>query len=246
MRARPRTLEVAARPSPLSLSTDRTAVVVVDMQNDFASPGGMFARAGVDVRCIRAIVPPMAALLDAARAAGIVVVYLKMGFRPDLSDTGAPDSPTWIKHLPFDAGLEVTAPDGTPSRILVRDTWNTDVVDELAPRDGDVVLYKNRYSGFYRTDLDDQLRARGVETLVVVGATTSVCVESTVRDATFRDYRCLVIEDCVAEPIAADAPRTNQDASLLVLELLFAWVTDSAAVTEALLLTPAPATPATG
>jgi ureidoacrylate peracid hydrolase len=242
MRARPRTLEIAARPSPLSCSTDRMAVVVVDMQNDFASPGGMFARAGVDVRCIRAIVPPMAALLDAARAAGIVVVYLKMGFQPDLSDTGAPNSPTWVKHLPFDAGLEVTAPDGAPSRILVRDTWNTDVVDELAPSDGDVVLYKNRYSGFYRTELDDELRSRDVETLVVVGATTSVCVESTVRDATFRDYRCLVLEDCIAEPIAADAPRTNQDASLLVLERLFAWVTDSAAVTEALVVTPAPAT----
>jgi ureidoacrylate peracid hydrolase len=226
----------------LSCSTDRAAVVVVDMQNDFASPGGMFARAGVDVRCIQAIVPPMAALLDAARAAGIVVVYLKMGFQPDLSDTGAPNSPTWIKHLPFEAGLEVTAPDGAPSRILVRETWNTDVVDELAPCDGDVVLYKNRYSGFYRTELDDHLRARGVETLIVVGATTSVCVESTVRDATFRDYRCLVVEDCVAEPMAADAPRTNQDASLLVLEQLFAWITDSAAVTEALRLTPAPAT----
>ena len=242
MGSRPRTVEIAARPSPLSCSIDRTAVVVVDMQNDFASPGGMFARAGVDVRGIRAIVPPMAALLDAARAAGIVVVYLKMGFQPDLGDTGAPDSPTWVKHLPFDAGLEVTAPDGAPSRILVRDTWNTDIVDELTPRDGDVVLYKNRYSGFYRTELDDHLRARDVETLIVVGATTSVCVESTVRDATFRDYRCLVLEDCVAEPIAADAPRTNQDASLLVLELLFAWITDSAAVTEALGLTPAPVT----
>jgi ureidoacrylate peracid hydrolase len=242
MCARARTLEIAARPSPLSCSTDRTAVIVVDMQNDFASPGGMFARAGIDVRCIQAIVPPMAALLDAARAAGIVVVYLKMGFQPDLSDTGAPNSPTWIKHLPFDAGLEVTGPDGTPSRILVRDTWNTEVVDELTPRDGDVVLYKNRYSGFYRTELDDHLRARDVETLIVVGATTSVCVESTVRDATFRDYRCFVIEDCVAEPIAADAPRSNQDASLLVLELLFAWITDSATVTEALRPTPAPAT----
>ena len=236
------TLEIRGRPSALSCRVDTTAVVVVDMQNDFASPGGMFDRAGVDVRGIRAIVPPIAALLDAARAAGILVVYLKMGFRPDLTDTGAPNSPTWVKHLPFEAGLEVTAPDGSPSRILVRDTWNTDVVDDLAPRDGDVVLYKNRYSGFYRTELDEQLRARGVETLIVVGATTSVCVESTVRNATFRDYRCLVVEDCVAEPIAADAARTNQEASLLVLELLFAWVTDAAAVTEALRHAAAPAT----
>jgi ureidoacrylate peracid hydrolase len=229
-----RTLEVAARPSPQSMRTDRTAVIVVDMQNDFASPGGMFDRAGIDVQGIQAIVAPTAALLDAARAAGVVIVYLKMGFQPDLSDIGAPASPTWLKHVPFEVGAEVLAPDGTPSRILIRETWNTDIVDELRPHDGDVVLYKNRYSGFYRTDLDRQLQAREIDTLIVVGATTSVCVESTVRDAMFRDHRCLVVEDCTAEPIGADAARTNQEASMTVLELLFAWITDSAAVVKAL------------
>jgi ureidoacrylate peracid hydrolase len=232
-----RTLEIVARPSPLQICTDRTAVVVVDMQNDFASPGGMFERAGIDVRGIQAIVAPTARLLDAARSAGVLVVYLKMGFQPDLSDSGAPDSPTWVKHMRLQAGAEVQAPDGAPSRILIRDTWNTDIVDELRPHDTDLVLYKSRYSGFYDTDLDQQLRSRRIESLIVVGATTSVCVESTVRDATFRDYRCLVVEDCTAEPIASDAPRTNHEASLTVLELLFAWITDSAAVTDALRLT---------
>jgi ureidoacrylate peracid hydrolase len=221
----------------LQVHTDRTAVVVVDMQNDFASSGGMFDRAGIDVRDIQAIVAPTATLLDAARAAGILVVYLKMGFQPDLRDSGAPDSPTWLKHVRFQVGAEVVAPDGSPSRILIRDTWNTDIVDDLRPHDDDLVLYKNRYSGFYDTDLDRQLRARRIDTLIVVGATTSVCVESTVRDATFRDYSCLVVEDCTAEPIGADAPRTNQEASLTVLELLFAWVTSSAAVADALRLT---------
>jgi ureidoacrylate peracid hydrolase len=233
------TLQIAARPTPLELSIDRTAVVVVDMQNDFASPGGMFQRAGIDVGGIQAIVTPIATLLDAARAAGILVAYLKMGFQPDLSDTGAPDSPTWLKHVPFGVGAAVSAPDGTPSRILVRDTWNTDIVDELKPHDGEVVLYKNRYSGFYNTGLHELLLARGIDTLIAVGATTSVCVESTVRDATFRDYRCLVVEDCVAEPIGSDASRTNQEASLTVLQLLFAWITDSAGVIDALRLTSA-------
>jgi ureidoacrylate peracid hydrolase len=227
-------VEIAARPSSLQLRPDRAAVVVVDMQNDFASPGGMFDRAGIDVRSIQAIVRPTAALLDAARAAGVLVVYLKMGFRPDLSDAGAPDSPTWLKHAPLQAGAEVTAPDGATSRILIRDTWNTDIVDGLQPHEDDVVLYKHRYSGFYETDLDAQLRARRIDTLIVVGATTSVCVESTVRDAMFRDYHCLVVEDCTAEPIASDAPRTNHEASLAVLELLFAWITDSTVVVEAL------------
>lgn len=235
------TLQIAARPEPLELSTDRTAVVVVDMQNDFASPGGMFHRAGIDVGGIQKIVAPIATVLDAARAARILVVYLKMGFQPDLSDTGAPNSPTWLKHVPFGVGAAVLAPDGAPSRILVRDTWNTDIVDELKPHDDDVVLYKNRYSGFYNTGLDEVLRARRIDTLIAVGATTSVCVESTVRDATFRDYRCLVVEDCVAEPIGSAAPRTNQDASLTVLELLFAWITDSAGVIDALRMASSPA-----
>jgi ureidoacrylate peracid hydrolase len=232
-------LEITARPTPVELCTDRTAVVVVDMQNDFASAGGMFHRAGIDVSGIHSIVGPIASLLDAARSADVLVIYLKMGFQPDLADSGAPASPTWLKHVPFGVGADVVAPDGTPSRILVRDTWNTDIVDDLKPHDDDVVLYKNRYSGFYNTGLDELLRARGLDTLIAVGATTSVCVESTVRDATFRDYRCLVVEDCVAEPIGADALRTNQDASLTVLALLFAWITDSAAVTEALLQTAA-------
>ena len=101
-------------------------------------------------------------------------------------------------------------------------------VPELKPMDGDTVLYKARDSGFYGTSLDEVLRAGGIQQLIVVGATTSVCVESTVRDAMFRDYHCLVIADAMAEPIAADAVRSNHEASLLTLELLFASVTESA------------------
>ena len=220
-------VEVAARPQPFHLATATTAVVVVDMQNDFASAGGMFDRAGIDITGIRAIVPNVHAVLAAAREAAVRIVYLKMGFSPDLADAGYPSSPTWLKHLPLRAGDAVTSPDGEPSRILVRDCWNTDIVSELTPVAGDSVLYKTRYSGFYRTELDAVLRSHGIKQLVVVGATTSVCVESTVRDAMFRDYHCLVITDATAEPIAADAPRSNHDASLLTLELLFASVAQS-------------------
>jgi nicotinamidase-related amidase len=149
---------VDARPTPVRVVPNRTAVVVVDMQNDF----------------------------------------------------------------------------GSPSRILIRDTWNTDIVDELRPLPGDVVLYKHRFSGFFETELDSVLRTSGIDTLLFVGATTSVCVESTVRDAMFRDFHCLVVEDCVAEPVGADLPRSNHDASLLVLQALFGSVTDSAALVTAL------------
>lgn len=103
----------------------------------------------------------------------------------------------------------------------------------MAPLPSDIVIDKHRYSGFVGTDLEAELKRRGISTLVVVGATTSVCVESTVRDAMMRDFHCLVVEDAVAEPIGAHLPRTNHEATLLVLELLFASITHSAAVLEA-------------
>jgi len=229
-----RAIEVDARPASFWFDLKSAAVVVVDMQNDFGSAGGMFDLAGIDIAPIRAIVEPICELLVVARRAGIPVVYLKMGFLPDLSDAGCPESPTWLKHLPLRAGAEIVASDGSVSRILVRDTWNTDIVDELCPGPGDTVLYKHRYSGFYGTELEAVLRRRGVTTLIVVGATTSVCVDSTVRDAMFRDFHCLVLEDCIAEPIGATLVRSNHDATLLTLELLFANVTNSQSLVSAI------------
>ena len=128
-----------------------------------------------------------------------------------------------------------TAPDGSPSRILVRDTWNTDIVDELTPQPTDIVLYKTRVQRLLRNRPGSHAcRARGIETIVFAGATTSVCVESTVRDAMFRDFHCIVLSDCTAEPIGADLARSNHEASLLVLELLFASIATSDALMTAL------------
>jgi ureidoacrylate peracid hydrolase len=136
----------------------------------------------------------------------MTVVYLKMAFRPDLCDAGAVDAPNWRKHRPLRAGELAVAPDGTASRILIRDTWNTEIVPELAPESDDVVLYKHRFSGFYETDLDRVLKSRFIKNLIFTGCTTSVCVESTIRDAMFRDYTCLLLTDCTAEPIGKGSP----------------------------------------
>lgn len=225
---------VHARPEPVSISPEATAVIVVDMQNDFATAGGMFDRAGINIGPIRQTIAPSARLLDSARHAGMKVVYLKMAFRPDLSDSGAPDAPNWLKHLPLRPGEHVNAPDGTPSRILIRDTWNTEIIDELAPGAADSIIYKHRYSGFFETGLDELLARLGIEMLIFVGATTSVCVEATARDAMFRDYHCLLVEDCMAEPIGADLLRSNHDASLLVMQVLFGSITDSTSLQSAL------------
>jgi ureidoacrylate peracid hydrolase len=227
-------VRVPARPGLFEMEPSRTALIVVDMQHDFGSPDGMFARAGIPIDGIAAVVEPIARMAAGAREAGMTVIYVKMEFAPDLSDAGDADAPNLIKHLALGVGEPVTAPDGRVSRVLIRDTWNTEILPALAPRPGDLVVSKTRYSGFVRTELDDLLRERGIRTLVFTGCTTSVCVESTLRDASSRDYRCLLLSDCTAEPLGSDLARTNHEASLLTVERLFGWVTESKALLDAL------------
>jgi ureidoacrylate peracid hydrolase len=128
----------------------------------------------------------------------------------------------------------MTAPDGSKSRILIRDNWGTDIIAELKPMEGDIVIYKTRFSGFYNTNLDATLKQLGIKNLLVTGCTTSVCVESTVRDATFRDYSPIVLEDCTAEPMGNDFPRSNHQASLLNIQAVLGWVTHSDELIKAL------------
>jgi ureidoacrylate peracid hydrolase len=229
-------MKLDAKPEAITFETAKTAVLVVDMQNDFGTEGGMFDRAGIDISDIQRAVDPTAKVLAAARTAGIKVIYLKMGYKPDLSDLGAPDSVNRVRHLRLGVGERVTAPDGQESRILIRDTWNTDIVPELKPQPGDDVIYKTRFSGFFGTDLDARLKKLGVKHLIITGCTTSICVDSTVRDAMFRDYLCVLLSDCMSEPIGHGLPRSNHDASLLSAEVLLGWVSDSDQFLKALQL----------
>lgn len=226
-------MTVRARPEPIEIDPARTAVLVIDMTNDFSAPGGMFDRAGIDIGIIQAVVEPTRRVLSAARDARIKVIYLQQAHSADLSDVGADDSPHAIKHRPFSIGKQVAAPDDQPSRILIEGTWNTAILAELAPEQDDIVIPKRRYSGFFETSLDATLKRLGADHLVITGCTTSICVDSTVRDAAFRDYRCVVLEDCTAEPIGADLPRTNHEATLLSIETLFGWVSTSQVIIEA-------------
>ena len=172
--------------------------------------------------------------LGAARRAGMKVIYLTMQFEPDLSNAGGPDSPNFLKHKVLGVGDVVAAPDGRESRTLVRGTWGSEILPELTPEEGDIVVAKHRYSGFFETELDAILRQHGIESLVFTGCTTSVCVDSTLRDAFYRDYRCLLLSDCTGEPIGSHLARSNHDASLLVIETLFGWVSDSRSLLRAL------------
>jgi ureidoacrylate peracid hydrolase len=149
MTGNPTLLTVLARPEPLTIDLARTAVIVVDMQNDFSSRGGMFDRAGIDISMIQRVVAPTVRVCDWARRNRMKVIFIKMEHRSDLSDAGGPDSPHWIKHQRMQLGHTFSAPDGRFGRVLVQNTWNTDIVKELTPQEGDVIVSKHRYSAFF-------------------------------------------------------------------------------------------------
>lgn len=172
----PELVSVKARPHPVDLDQTHAAVIVVDMQNDFGAVGGMFHRGGLDISGIQAAIGPTARVVEAARRAGIPVVYLKMAFRSDLSDIGPDGATNRDRHLFLGVGQAVDAPDGTKSRVLIRDTWNTEIVPELQPASQDTVVYKHRFSGFFETELDAVLRSLGATDLIFTGCTTSICV----------------------------------------------------------------------
>jgi ureidoacrylate peracid hydrolase len=219
---------IMAKPDSIAIDTARTVVIVVDMENDFGSKGGMFDRAGIDISMIQKVINPTPKVLAAARKAGIKIIYLKMGYHEDLSDIGNEESPNRVRHLQFmHVGDTIVTPNGSKSRILIRDSWGTDIVPDLKPQAGDIVMYKTRFSGFYKTELDSLLKQLGKRYLVFTGCTTSICVESTVRDAMFRDYSSIVLADCTAEPIGYGLSRSNHEASLLSIQTLLGWVSNS-------------------
>jgi ureidoacrylate peracid hydrolase len=228
-----RPTHISARPSDVKFEFGNTVVIVVDMQNDFGSVGGMFERAGIDIAPIVAAVRPTANVLRAARAAKIPVLYLQMQHRADLADMGASDSPHRQRHARLSVGEKMMAPTGVESRILIAGEWGTQIIDALKPEVNDLVVPKHRFSGFYETSMNTILKGLNAKTLIFTGCTTSICVESTIRDAMYRDYHCVLLEDCTAEPIGHGNSRSNHDASLLTIEVLFGWISDSQKFIEA-------------
>lgn len=223
MTAHGQAISVDAKPSPVTIDPRETAVVVVDMQHGFGGNGGWWDRAGVDLRGIQVAVPRIARVLSVARASGLPIVYLTMDLE-DADQRRGPRLARYFAHVARDTPVTNTRPTG------IRES---DILPAIAPAPGDTVIEKPRHSGFYNTNLHDVLQQKGINTLIVTGCTTSVCVESTLRDAFFRDYRCLLLEDCVAEPIGAHLPSANHDATLRLVELLLGWVSTSAALENA-------------
>ncbi|HKZ04107.1 MAG TPA: isochorismatase family protein [Methylomirabilota bacterium] len=216
---------LAARPRAVTLDPGRTALVVVDMQNAFVERGGLFDLAGLDIDGARSVVDAARRLLMAARPVGIKVVYLQMGYRPDLADSGGPTSPNWDKELALVLMRERPELAG---RLLVHGTWDHAIVDDLKPEAGDLVVPKSRYSGFAGTALDSLLRTAGVTDLIFTGVATNVCVESTLRDAFFHEYRPVLVADATM----AAGPEGQQAATLFNVETFFGAVTRTADVLD--------------
>ena len=168
------------------LEASATALLVIDMQTDFLSPDGYFARKGYDPSPMRAILPNVASVIEAARRAGVLVVHTRQGYRADMADMTPYER--WRRRR---AGLE-----GTP--VLLRGSPGFAIVPELSVEPGDVVVDKTANGAFCYTDLDHVLRWRGVTHLLFSGCTTDVCVHSTLREACDRNYQCLLIEDACA------------------------------------------------
>ena len=184
-------MKIAAEPSPLEIDLAHSALVIIDMQRDFLEPGGFGAALGNDVTRLQSAVGPCRAVLAAARANGVLVIHTREGHRPDLTD--AP--PHKVER--GDPAMRIGAP-GPMGRILVRGEPGHDIIAELYPQAGEPVIDKPGKGAFYQTDLDLMLRNRGIDTLLVCGVTTEVCVNTTVREANDRGYRCIVLADCCA------------------------------------------------
>ena len=219
------TIQLPAEPAPLPLDPEKTALVVIDMQRDFLEPGGFGETLGNDVSLLAAAVPPCRALLDATRNAGLLVVHTREGHEPDLSD--AP--PAKLERGEPTARIGAPGPMG---RILIRGEPGHDIIPALAPRPGEPVIDKPGKGAFYATDLAAVLEARGIDTLLVCGVTTEVCVHTTVREGNDRGYRCVVVSDACGSYIPEF--HTVGLAMIKAQGGIFGWVTDSGSVVSAL------------
>ena len=212
--------QLQAKPEPVNVDLTKSAVVVVDMQNAFASRRGMLDIAGADLSSAPRVVSVIGRILPVARRAGMPVVYLQMGYKPDLSDSGGPESPNWHKELGI--RLMNCRPE-LKGKLVTEGTWDFAIVDDLEPQPGDIVIVKTRYSGFARTALDAELQSRGVRYLFFTGIATNVCVESTLRDAFFLEYWPILITDASM----AAGPPSVQEATIFNIESYFGWTISS-------------------
>lgn len=234
-------VRLPARPRPVALPADgklvtidlaRTAIIVVDMQNDFCHPGGWLAHIGVDVAPARKPIAPLQALLPVLRGHDVPVIWVNWGNRPDRLNL----SPALL-HVYKPSGSGVGLGDPLPdsgAKVLERGSWSAGIVDELAVAPGDIQVAKYRMSGFQDTELDSILRNLGVTTLMFAGVNADQCVLCTLQDANFRGYDCVLLRDCSA----TTSPDFCMDATVYNVRQCFGFVMESPSVMAALASAP--------
>jgi ureidoacrylate peracid hydrolase len=200
---------MTALPSP-----DRSALLVIDLQNGFCHPEGSFAKLGLDAAALNAAVPASLRLVAAARQAKVPIIFTRFVYRADYTDGGV------LTHEIMPALAD--------SRSLAEGTWDAELLEEFEVRPEDYVIDKNRYSAFYGTRLEPILTSLGVRDLVMCGVTTNMCVETSARDAGQRDYRTFVVGEACGE-----LESSRHDAALVTVGFGFGWVLDADTVIDA-------------
>jgi ureidoacrylate peracid hydrolase len=189
----------------MELGKERTALIVVDMQNGFCTHEGSMAKLGFDVDRLMAAIPGCERLAAAAREAGVRVIYTQYVYQDGVADGGV------VVDEIFPALRDVN--------LCVEGTWDAEIIESMKPQKGDFIVKKNRPSAFYSTSLESYLRSTKVENVVICGVTTNMCVETTARDASQRDYRTFVVSDATGE-----VEQDRYDVALKSLGFLFARV----------------------
>ncbi|EPH2672117.1 TPA: pyrimidine utilization protein B [Klebsiella pneumoniae] len=212
-------ITLPARPESLTFAPQQSALIVVDMQNAYASQGGYLDLAGFDLSATRPVIDNINTAVAAARAAGMLIIWFQNGWDDQYVEAGGPGSPNYHKSNALKTMRQRPELQG---KLLAKGGWDYQLVDELTPQEGDIVLPKPRYSGFFNTPLDSILRSRGIRHLVFTGIATNVCVESTLRDGFFLEYFGIVLEDATHQA----GPAFAQQAALFNIETFFGWVSD--------------------